>query len=321
MIRIAKTLKLETVAEVWSGPSRPTGCGLSSATPGRATSSRGRSERPDDELLRDRAITAWPRADAALDSPPALRRPPGRPAAETARTLAAPASRSGQPVERDRKLGRVGCDLRRSIGGSERLDLLTRADPGQHQHGSSPTATAAGTSVTRLSPIITASDASCPRHEPRSRGGAAPACRSRPASRRWPLRWPPRSTLPGHQALFVRVDRVAVGRDEPGPRPNCLGGAGQPRIGEFEVEADDHGVHVPTAAAASRPLADQRSAASPERTTSMPASTSSLTSRPADHQHAPDRRLQVAQVKRRGPRGRDDAIGIHRRTHPRKRVT
>jgi EAL domain-containing protein (putative c-di-GMP-specific phosphodiesterase class I) len=42
MIRIGKTLRLETVAEGVERSSRPTGCGRSSATSARATSSRGR---------------------------------------------------------------------------------------------------------------------------------------------------------------------------------------------------------------------------------------------------------------------------------------
>ena len=95
------------------------------------------------------------------------------------------------------------------------------------------------------SPIMIASPGRGRRPRPPPRAGAAPACRSRPAStprRRLERRDDRAGARP--QAAFGRVDRVAVGGDEPGAGPDAVDGRGEPEVGQVRVEPDDDRVRM-----------------------------------------------------------------------------
>ena len=108
-----------------------------------------------------------------------------------------------------------------------------------------PTARAAARSVAMPSPIITASRDVPPdgvggdleqerrRLADRDRGDAGRGLdRGHDAAR------------PGPQAALGRVDRVAVGGDEPGAGADAVRGRRQPQVGELRVEADDDRVGI-----------------------------------------------------------------------------
>ena len=122
------------------------------------------------------------------------------------------------------------------------------------------------------------------------------------------------------QPALGRVDRVAVRGDEPGAGADAVGGGREPqrRSGSGPARRRPHraGRRPPSRR---WPPGSSGSRRAPAVTTSSPTSRSSRSRPPApSDEHAPDRRLVVAQVERGRPRRGDDAVRRDRRAHRRE---